>query len=84
MVDAADRLLGVADLRQLIMAGEEQTLAEIMSDSLVTLDPENTLRDALSELERYSFQALPITDEHDKLLGVVSRRDLRGLKPRLD
>ena len=84
VVDTDDRLLGVADLRQLIMAGEEQTLAEIMSDSLVTLDPEDTLRDALSELERYNFQALPITDEHDKLLGVVSRRDLRGLKPRLD
>jgi CBS domain-containing protein len=33
--------------------------------------------------ERYDFRALPITDESDLLLGAVSSRDMRALRPRL-
>jgi CBS domain-containing protein len=33
--------------------------------------------------ERYNFRALPITDENDRLLGAVTSRDVRGLRPRL-
>ena len=33
--------------------------------------------------DRYNFRALPITDENDQLLGAVSSRDVRSLRPRL-
>jgi CBS domain-containing protein len=33
---------------------------------------------------RYGFRAIPITDDQDKLFGVVSFKDIRGIKPRLD
>jgi CBS domain-containing protein len=34
--------------------------------------------------DRYSFRAVPVTDAQDKLIAVVSFRDIRGIKPRLD
>jgi CBS domain-containing protein len=34
--------------------------------------------------ERYGFRAMPVSDEEDRILGVVSYRNIRGLTPRLD
>lgn len=83
VVDADDTLLGVTDVRELIMAEDDQTLAEIMTDNVVTLRPDDTLRDAVEMFERYSFRAIPITDANEKLISVVSFRDIKGIKPRL-
>ena len=55
-----------------------------MTDNLITLSPDETLQDAVDMFSRYSFRAVPITDESDHLLGVVSFHDIKGVKPRLD
>jgi len=84
VVDADNVLQGVVDIRELIAAAPEQTLGDIMTDSLITLNPDDTLHDAVDMFFRYSFRAIPISDEEDHLLGVVSCHDIRGVKPRLD
>ena len=84
VVDEEHILQGVVDLRELIAAEPEQTLSEIMTDSVITLNPDETLQDAVDMFSRYSFRAIPITDENDYLLGVVSFHDIKGVKPRLD
>jgi len=84
VVSADNILQGVVDIRELIAAEPEQTLGDIMTDSLITLNPDDTLHDAVDMFFRYSFRAIPITDEHDYLLGVVSFHDIKGVKPRLD
>lgn len=42
----------------------------------VTLRPEQTVSEALSEMKRFSISGLPITD-NGKLIGIVTNRDLR-------
>ncbi|HTY02657.1 MAG TPA: CBS domain-containing protein [Rhodocyclaceae bacterium] len=84
VVDAADTLLGVVDLRELIAADDAQTLASIMTDNVIALHPDETLRDALEGVERYGFRAIPVVGEDKRMLGVVAYRDIRGIKPRLD
>ena len=84
VVDTQNTLQGVVDIRELIEADPEQTLGEIMTDSLITLNPDDTLHDAVDMFFRYSFRAIPITDDNDYLLGVVSFHDIKGIKPRLD
>lgn len=82
--DGYDHLQGVVDLRELIAAEPEQALRDIMTDNLISLNPDDTLADAVEMFSRYSFRAIPVTDADDHLLGVVSYRDIRGIKPRLD
>jgi len=77
------KLRGVVDVRELIAAEPEQNLGDIMTDNLITLGPEETLGDALRAFTRYGFNALPIADEEQRIIGVVSLRDIRGIKPRL-
>jgi magnesium transporter len=84
VVDTENVLQGVVDIRELIAADPDQSLGEIMTDSLITLNPDDTLHDAVDMFFRYSFRAIPITDDRDYLLGVVSFHDIKGVKPRFD
>ncbi|MEI7824406.1 MAG: CBS domain-containing protein [Chlorobiaceae bacterium] len=84
VVDTDNILQGVVDIRELIAADPEQSLGEIMTDSLITLNQDDTLHDAVDMFFRYSFRAIPITDDNDYLLGVVSFHDIKGVKPRFD
>ena len=79
-----DTLLGVVDLRELIAAEPEQPVAEIMIDNIISLDPDDTLQDAVDMFGRYGFRAIPITDNEERLLGIVSFDDIKGITPRLD
>ena len=84
VIEDDEILRGVVDLRDLLNAGPDQQLAEIMTDSLITLGPDDTLHDAVEFFSRYSFRAIPVTDESEKLLGVISFHHIKGIKPRLD
>lgn len=83
VTDAAGVLKGVVDIREIVAAEPGQTLGDIMTEHVIALPKEATLRDARMLFERYDFRALPITDESDQLLGAVSSRDVRALRPRL-
>jgi Mg/Co/Ni transporter MgtE len=83
VTDAAGALKGVVDIREIVAAEPGQTLGDIMTKHVIALPKDATLRDARMLFERYDFRALPITDEGDQLLGAVSSRDVRALRPRL-
>ncbi len=83
VTDAAGALKGVVDIRDMVAAEPGQTLGDIMTEHVISLRKDATLRDAAMLFERYNFRALPITDENDHLLSAVSSRDVRSLRPRL-
>ena len=83
VTDASGVLKGVVDIREIVAAEPGQTLGDIMTEHVIALPKDATLRDARMLFERYDFRALPITDESDQLLGAVSSRDVRALRPRL-
>lgn len=83
VTDEGGKLRGVVDVRELIAAEPQQTLGDVMTDNVITLGSGDTLGDALRAFTRYGFNAMPITDEEQRILGVVSFRDIRGIKPRL-
>jgi CBS domain-containing protein/sporulation protein YlmC with PRC-barrel domain len=84
VTDEQDILKGVVDLRELIAAEPGQSVGEVMTDNVISLSPEDSLSEAVDMFARYSFRAIPVTDEENKLLAVVSFKDIRGIKPRLD
>jgi len=43
----------------------------------ITLGKDNTVGDALDTMREYSIGGIPITDEEDILIGIVTNRDLR-------
>jgi magnesium transporter len=83
VTDGAGALKGVVDIREMVAAEPGQTLGDIMTEHVISLPKDATLREAAMLFDRYSFRALPITDENDQLLGAISSRDVRSLRPRL-
>lgn len=83
VTDVEGALKGVVGLREIVAAEELQTLGDIMTEHVIALPKDATLREAVMLFDRYNFRALPVTDENDRLLGAVSSRDMRALKPRL-
>jgi acetoin utilization protein AcuB len=49
---------------------------EVMAREVITLSPANTLEDALVLMETKPVGAFPVVDEHRKLKGIISIRDL--------
>lgn len=82
--DEQDVLTGVVALREIIAAEPDQSIGEVMTDNVISLSPEDTLSDAVDMFARYGFRAIPITNEQNNMLAVVSFSDIRGIKPRLD
>jgi acetoin utilization protein AcuB len=52
-------------------------IADIMTPTIVTARPEDSVRRALQLLEDQEIRHLPVIDEERRLIGLVSDRDLR-------
>lgn len=52
------------------------TARDLMSAPIRTIRPDTTIAEALRILLRYGHAGLPVVDETDTLVGIISRRDL--------
>ena len=76
-------LLGVVDLRDLVMAPDSTTLGEIMISPVVSAAREDMREDLEALFAKYHFRMLPVVDERDRLLGVINYQDImKGLVAR--
>jgi IMP dehydrogenase len=43
----------------------------------ITITPDETLADALELMERYRISGIPVTEKDDRLVGIITHRDVR-------
>ena len=79
VIDASGHLLGVIDIKELLQAEDNETLADIMVFDYISLSPDSTLKEAKEMFNRYDFRALPVTDDENRMVGVVPYRDVMNL-----
>ena len=76
VVNDYDRLEGVLSLRTLVIAHNDMLASEVMySDNLVTALPDETEDEVAADISKYDLLALPVVDEQDRLLGIVTFDD---------
>jgi CBS domain-containing protein len=49
---------------------------EIMTRHIVTIGPMATVKEAIQRLNRYGITSMPVVDDDDRLVGIVSEADL--------
>src|SRR5690606_11459287 len=54
---------------------------EIMQTNIITLSPENTIFEAHQLMEHHRVRHLPVVNEKNELLGIVSDRNIRSAAP---
>ncbi len=79
VVDEQDTLLGVIDLKELLQADDKALLGQIMVENVISLSTDSNLKEASQTFARYDFRALPVTDEMNRLVGVIPYRDVMNL-----
>ncbi len=67
------------DLKELLKADDKALLKDIMVKNVIALKKESTLGEASNTFSRYDFRALPVTDDDDRMVGVVRYRDVTKL-----
>lgn len=70
------KFAGVLQIQQLLLAGAEQKMSEILITEVTTVGPDASLDDLIDLFDTYSFYGLPVVDEHNHLIGVVRRNDV--------
>ena len=56
---------------------------DLMSTPVITVTPETSVKQAASLLSSHGFTALPVVDDYDCLVGIVTEADIvRGRLPR--
>ncbi len=75
VVDSARVLLGVVTLKDLLFAQRDDIIGEIMQPNVIsvkTLDDEELV---VSQISKYNFLAIPVTDAENRLVGIVTYDD---------
>ena len=76
VVDSRNHLIGVCSLRQLLLVPPSTTVMSVMTHEVVSVNPETDQEDVAGLVEKYDFLAVPVTDDENKLLGIVTVDDV--------
>ncbi|CAN5708636.1 magnesium transporter [soil metagenome] len=76
VLDRDDHLIGVVNLRALILAESTQTIEEIMSKTVIWAHVDTDQEEVAQLLSHYDLLAIPVVDADEKLVGIISVDDV--------
>lgn len=76
VVDDAHKLSGVVSLKEIILSKPRETLKEIMTPDVVSVPLEMDQVEVSKIVERYDFLSVPVVDETNTLMGVITVDDI--------
>ncbi|MEI7649822.1 MAG: CBS domain-containing protein [Methanomicrobiales archaeon] len=71
-----DVVVGYIAARDLLFIQPTAMVEEVMTDNLIVADPEMDINDAARVIFRSGIQKLPVVDEKNHLLGIISNSDV--------
>lgn len=75
ILNADQQLAGVVSLRQLILAKPEAIVDQVMTTDLVSINAAEPQEEASRLISRYDLLALPVVDNNQRLIGIVTYDD---------
>ncbi len=75
-VDQLKRLRGVVSIKDLLSSDDEELVYNIMVEKVVSVREHIDQEEAAKILETYDLIALPVVDEHNRLLGIITFDDV--------
>ena len=75
IVDEGRRLRGILTLRELILAKPDTLISEISSRDVISVRVDDDQEYVVQELAKYNFIAIPVVDNQNQLVGIVTHDD---------
>ena len=84
VTDTDNILLGVVDLRELVLATDAVTLGDIMNSPAVAAEDDDVRTDLAAMFAKYHYRMIPVVDSQDHLLGTIRYNDImKGVEIRV-
>jgi Mg/Co/Ni transporter MgtE len=84
VVNGGQTLLGVVDLRELVLATDALTMADIMVSPVVTAEEDDLQEDLAEMFAKYLYRMIPVVDAQDRVLGIINYNDImKGIETRV-
>jgi len=76
VLDGARHLLGFVSLRDLILAKPTTPVSDLMQQDVISVRADQDQEDAARSLAKYDFLALPVVDDQNRLVGIITHDDV--------
>lgn len=76
VLDESDKYYGAIDLKDLIVARENDTLESIINTTYPFVSDHEKIEDCIDELVDYAEDSIPVLSETKELLGVITAQDV--------
>ena len=76
VTDASRRLEGVLTVKELLLAGDEEIVADLMETDLITAETTEDRGEAVARMMKYDFITMPVVDRENRLVGIVTVDDV--------
>lgn len=83
VVDEAHKVVGMITAKNIAEAKENQKIQSVMSQNPITIHPKTSIAQASHQMLSRGIELLPVVDESDYLLGIITREDVIGAFHRL-
>ena len=75
VLDKNRKLLGVIDIKDLLIADRTEKIKELMDDNIITVTTLDDKEDVAKIFDKYDYVALPVVDKEFRLVGIVTVDD---------
>ncbi|QDT38586.1 magnesium transporter [Stratiformator vulcanicus] len=75
VLDDGGRLEGIVTLRDLILAKPDKVVRDIMNRDVISVRVDEDQEHVAREVARYNFLAMPVVDNQNRLVGIVTHDD---------
>lgn len=75
-VVSAERMLGVASLRDVLTADPMEPISEIMVENVISVTPDTDQEQVAKIMAKYDVQAVPVVEASGKVLGIITVDDI--------
>jgi magnesium transporter len=76
VLDAERHLVGFVSLRDLILAKPTALVADLMQRDVISVRMDEPQEKVVELLARFDFIAIPVVDDHNRLVGIVTHDDV--------
>ncbi|TLD41510.1 MAG: Mg/Co/Ni transporter MgtE / CBS domain [Candidatus Jettenia ecosi] len=76
IVDETKKLRGVASLKNIILANTDQLIKDIMNENVFYVHTTDVQENAAQVVQKYDILAVPVVDNEDRLVGIVTVDDI--------
>ncbi|WP_442786345.1 magnesium transporter [Leptothoe sp. PORK10 BA2] len=76
VTDSARRLTGILSLRILVIGQPYQTIGELMTRDVVSVQTGIDQKEVARLIQRYDFLAVPVVDTEERLVGIITVDDV--------